>query len=83
MFNGVGPRNATRGGANGSQQKLSRLKTLAQDPSAYPNPRVLGVVHSSYRGATQTLKTLGTSVIKHRSKHTKTAQETAWYTNTG
>ena len=51
---------------------------MAQDPSAYPNHRVLGVEHSSYRGATQTLKTLGTSVIKRRSKHTKTAQETAW-----
>ena len=71
------------GGVNGSLRKLTQSKTSAQDPKAHPNPRVLGVVHSSYRGATQTLKTLGTSVIKRGSKHTKTAQETARYTNTG
>ena len=70
----VGPRNATRGGVNGSLRKLSQLKTSAQDPKAHPNPRVLGVVQSSYRRATRTLKTLGTSEIERGSKHTKSAR---------
>ena len=69
----VGPRNATRGGVNGSLRKLSQSKTSAQDPKAHPNPRVLGVVQSSYRRATRTLKTLGTSEIERGSKHTKSA----------
>ena len=34
----VGPRNATRGGVNGSLQKLSRNKTSAQDSRVHPNP---------------------------------------------
>ena len=71
----VGPRNATRGGGvNGSLRKLSQSKTSAQDPKAHPNPRVLGVVQSSYRRATRTLKTLGTSEIERGSKHTKSAR---------
>ena len=71
------------GGVNGSLRKLSQSKTLAQDPKVHPNPRVLGIVQGSYRRATRTLKTLGTSEIERGSKHTKTAQETARYTNTG
>jgi len=50
-------------------------KTSAQDPKAHPKPRVLGVVQSSYRRATRTLKTLGTSEIEHGSKHTKSARK--------
>ena len=42
------------GGVNGSQLKLSRTKSLAQDPSVHPNPRVLDEVWSSYVGATPT-----------------------------
>src|SRR6185312_7341639 len=71
----VGRRNATRGGLNGSLRKLSQSKTSAQDPKAHPNPRVLGVVQNSYRRATRTLKTLGTSEIEHESKHTKSARK--------
>ena len=62
-------------GVNGSLRKLSQSKTSAQDPKAHPNPRVLGVVQNSYRRATRTLKTLGTSEIEHGSKHTKSARK--------
>ena len=34
--------------------KILAKKASAQDPSPYPNPSVLGVVQSSYRGATLT-----------------------------
>ncbi|XP_039834378.1 putative UDP-rhamnose:rhamnosyltransferase 1 [Panicum virgatum] len=51
---GVGPRNATRGGVNGSLRKLSRSKTSAHNSRVHPNPRVLGDVQSSYKGVTLT-----------------------------
>ena len=50
----VRPRNATRGGVNGSLRKLSQSKALAQDPKAHSNPKVLGEVQSSYQGAALT-----------------------------
>jgi len=42
------------GGVNGSLQKLSRSKTSAHNSRVHPNPRVLGDVQSSYKGATLT-----------------------------
>ena len=59
--------------------KKFRKRKFGLDPKYAPNPRVLGEVQSSYRGATLTQNNPRTRVNKRGSKHEKTAQEPARY----